>query len=136
LIVDDDPEVRFLYSRLLKKYFRLVVAEDGEVGLARALETGPDLILTDQNMPICTGVEMVKRMRQIAALQQIPIVVSSAYLNEELEKQFTALGIEHFLDKPCLGDELAKIASIPLTRSIPRTGPGGMATSVKGKAPA
>jgi CheY-like chemotaxis protein len=112
LIVDDDPEIRFLYCALLKKHFRLIVANDGEAGLNRALEAAPDLILTDQNMPICSGVEMVKRLRQIPALQQIPIIVSSAYLNAELERQFTALGIEHFLDKPCLGEELLKIASI------------------------
>jgi CheY-like chemotaxis protein len=117
LIVDDDPEIRFLYCALLKKHFRLIVANDGEAGLNRALEAAPDLILTDQNMPICSGVEMVQRLRQIPALQQIPIIVSSAYLNAELEQQFTALGIEHFLDKPCLGEELLKIASMQLKRS-------------------
>jgi CheY-like chemotaxis protein len=129
LIVDDDPEIRFLYTAILKKHFRLVVAEDGEVGLARALETPPDLILTDQNMPGCTGVEMVKRMRQISALRQIPIVVSSAYLNEELEKQFAALGIEHFLDKPCQRAELVRIVSITLIKDQSMTHPRGLAPS-------
>ncbi len=110
LIVDDDPDIRQLYSVLLKKHFRLMVANDGDTGLALALEVAPDLILTDQNMPICSGVEMLKRMREVPALQQVPVVVSSAYLNPELEKQFAALGVQYFLDKPCRGEELLKIA--------------------------
>jgi CheY-like chemotaxis protein len=114
LIVDDDPEITYLYGALLKKYFRLMMAADGEAGLKRALEAAPDLIVTDQNMPLCTGVEMVTRMRQIPALQQIPIIVSSGYLNDRLEEQFVALGVEHFLDKPCLGEDLLKIASLHL----------------------
>jgi CheY-like chemotaxis protein len=129
LIVDDDPEIRYLYSVLLKKYFRLIGAEDGEAGLTRALEVTPDLILTDQNMPVCTGVEMVQRMHQIPALQQVPIVVSSGYMNAELEKQFAALGVRHFLDKPCRGEDLVKILSMHLTKGSPRAQARGLAPS-------
>jgi CheY-like chemotaxis protein len=120
LIVDDDPDIRHLYVALFKKHYRLIQAEDGEAGLARALEARPDLILTDQNMPLCTGLEMVTRIRQSSDLQSVPIVVSSAYLNPALEKQFRALGVEHFLDKPCRGDELLKIVSAQSSRSRSR----------------
>ncbi len=115
LIVDDDPDIRHLYCRVLTKYFRVVMAHNGETGLARALETVPDLVLTDQNMPVCSGLEMVKRMREIPALHRVQVIVSSAYMNAELKEQFTALGVQHFFDKPCGRSELVRIASLDRT---------------------
>jgi CheY-like chemotaxis protein len=111
LVVEDDPDMQHLYRVLLTKCFRVVVAPDGEVGLTRALEIRPALILTDQNMPICTGLEMVRRMRAIPALRHIQVLVSSAYMNPELEREFAALGVKHFLNKPCSREELLHIVS-------------------------
>jgi CheY-like chemotaxis protein len=64
------------------------------------------------------------RMRQIPALRHVPIVVSSGYMNAELEEQFAAMGVKHFLDKPCCGEELVKVASMQIASDHVQGTPG------------
>jgi CheY-like chemotaxis protein len=115
LIVEDDSNLRFLYAELLKNHFRITEAEDGESGLSKASELLPDCILTDHRMPRCTGVEMVERIRNIPALQRIPIVVTSGCLDPASHKRFIQQGVTCFLDKPVRCDELLAILAGPAT---------------------
>jgi CheY-like chemotaxis protein len=105
--VDDEFGIADTLSSILTdEGYRVVVAMNGEQGLARMAEVMPDLVLVDFMMPVMSGPEMVREMRASADLRAIPVVmmsaVAEAMVREECE--FTA-----FLRKPFDLEALLKI---------------------------
>jgi CheY-like chemotaxis protein len=79
LVVDDEPDQRFLTRRVLERAGHEVKdAENGAVGLAVASDWTPDLIITDLMMPVMDGPELIRRLRRDPATARIPIVATSA----------------------------------------------------------
>jgi YesN/AraC family two-component response regulator len=106
LIVDD--EVGFLrsvadgFSGCSK--FRCVTAHNGKEAL-RVLETVEvDLMVTDLVMPEMDGFELIGIMKK--DYPSVPVIVISAYLDNEVESGLRALGIDHYLEKPLDFEEL------------------------------
>ena len=80
LVVEDNADARDLLALVLtSEGFTIITAENGLAGLALAKAERPDLIITDISMPILDGVEMIKQIREIPELENIPIVAVSAY---------------------------------------------------------
>jgi two-component system chemotaxis response regulator CheY len=78
LVVDDEPDERFLVGRALKKQGHdVTVAENGAAGLRAAQEERPDLIVTDIMMPVMDGVELIRQLRGDPATAGIPILAAS-----------------------------------------------------------
>jgi CheY-like chemotaxis protein len=78
LVVDDEPDERFLVGRTLKKQGHdVTVAENGAAGLRAALERIPDLVVTDVMMPVMDGIEFIRRLRADPATAGIPILAAS-----------------------------------------------------------
>ena len=99
LCVEDEAGIRRRLVRTLEYYFDEVLeAANGEEGLDRFYETRPDLILTDIEMPHSSGVEMVRLIRQID--RHVPIVMVTAYSNEEYLLELINLNISHYILKP------------------------------------
>lgn len=64
LIVEDEPEIRGLYARKMTESGYIVLnAQDGEEGLALALEKRPDILLLDYMLPKMNGLDMLKKLR-------------------------------------------------------------------------
>jgi CheY-like chemotaxis protein len=82
LIIEDDDETRELLRMALEKRgYQVTVAEDGVRGYDTALFLKPDLIVTDIQMPGADGVHVVRRVRDTATLEKIPILVTTAFGN-------------------------------------------------------
>ena len=78
LVVDDEPDERFLVGRALRKQGHdVTVAENGAAGLKVAQEWVPDLIVTDIMMPVMDGVEFIGRLRGDPATAGIPILAAT-----------------------------------------------------------
>ena len=78
LVVDDEPDERFLVGRALRKQGHdVTVAENGAAGLKVAQEWVPDLVVTDIMMPVMDGVEFIRRLRGDPAVAGIPILAAS-----------------------------------------------------------
>jgi CheY-like chemotaxis protein len=78
LVVDDEPDERFLVSRTLRKQGHdVTVAENGAAGLKAAQERVPDLVVTDVMMPVMGGIEFIRRLRGDRATAGIPILAVS-----------------------------------------------------------
>jgi two-component system, chemotaxis family, chemotaxis protein CheY len=58
-----------------------VTAEDGSAGLDTADTERPDLIITDVNMPVMNGIEMIRRLREQDGFASVPIMAITAYGN-------------------------------------------------------
>jgi CheY-like chemotaxis protein len=78
LVVDDEPDERFLVRRaLMGQGHDVTVAENGAAGLKAAREQLPDLVVTDVMMPVMDGVEFIRRLRGDPATAGIPILAAS-----------------------------------------------------------
>ena len=100
LFVEDEKELRDIISDTLNKLqANFVTATNGVEGL-EALKNNPDLdlIVTDINMPLMNGLEMIEQIR--ANNKNLPIIIMSAHTETEYIKNAQALGISEYLLKP------------------------------------
>ena len=78
LVVDDEPDERFLLRRILEREgYEVLDASDGAAALAIVHESPPDLIMTDMMMPVMDGPELIRRLRNDPATAGIPILAST-----------------------------------------------------------
>jgi CheY-like chemotaxis protein len=109
LSVDDNEIIRFLVASALKPYDCLVCeAVNGEEGLAAALREKPDLIVLDNSMPVMDGIEMLSQLRKNAEFAATPVIMLTAWSDQDHLRQTTALGIRDYLVKPFTKVQLAE----------------------------
>jgi len=78
LVVDDEPDERFLVGRVLRREgYEVVVAGDGAAALAVLREGQLDLVVTDIMMPVMDGAELIRRLRADQSTKAIPILAAS-----------------------------------------------------------
>jgi len=114
LLVEDNEMNRDMLSRrLLRKGFEVVIAEDGALGVARAISDSPALILMDMSLPVIDGWEATRRLKADAATAHIPIIALTAHAMSEDRDKAMAAGCDDYDTKPIdLERLLAKIASL------------------------
>lgn len=79
LLVDDDSNVRDALGAVLDSAGHdVTIAQDGAEALRVATETRPDIIVTDVMTTSMDGPEMIRRIRTVAALRHVPVVMMSA----------------------------------------------------------
>jgi len=107
LVVEDEPSQRLMLQRILEKQSAQVfLAENGDEGLRKAAEQFPDLILLDERMPVMTGLEMCKKLKELEVTKSIPIIfLTAADSPHEIVEHFE-LGAELHLSKPINAKEL------------------------------
>jgi len=107
LVVDDKWENRLLLVHLLKPLgFDIIEASNGKAGLELIHEIQPDLVLTDLVMPVMDGFELVRQIRQLPAMLQIPIIALSASVLEEEYPDTILAGCNVCLMKPVRAEQL------------------------------
>jgi len=93
LIVDDDPDICFALRTLMQvEGWETGEAMSGEEALERLDElTGFDAIVLDYRMPGLTGIELARNLRAEGNFP--PMILCSAYLNDDVEAEARALGV-------------------------------------------
>jgi two-component system cell cycle response regulator DivK len=101
LLVEDNEMNRDMLSRrLIRRGFDVVVAVDGESGVVSAQTELPDLIVMDMSLPILDGWEATKRLKQITATQNIPIIGCSAHAMVGDRERGIEAGCDDYDTKP------------------------------------
>jgi ligand-binding sensor domain-containing protein/signal transduction histidine kinase/DNA-binding response OmpR family regulator len=100
LIVEDNVELRNYLKNELKKEYKVLVAENGQVGLELALQKLPDLILTDVIMPIMNGLELCKNIKADLKTSHIPLMMLSAKALVKDRLEGIDSGADMYLSKP------------------------------------
>ena len=102
LVVDDRWENTSVMVNLLEPLgFEVMEAENGQDGLAKAMEWQPDLIITDLSMAVMDGHEMLAQLRQSAKIpNELVVIVSSASVFESDRQKSIQAGANDFLPKP------------------------------------
>jgi DNA-binding response OmpR family regulator len=104
LVVDDDIAIRLLNAdMLMRSGYEVDTAEDGESGWEALQVKNYDLLITDNNMPKVSGVELVKKLH--AARMALPVIMASGTIPEELDQQ-PGLQVAATLLKPFTCDKL------------------------------
>lgn len=100
LIVEDNAQISGFISQILRDRYTTFTAENGRSGLAIAASIIPDLIIVDEMMPIMSGLEMVRRIKQQPRLSSIPVIMLTAKSDNKTENESIKLGIDVFMAKP------------------------------------
>ncbi|MBN8730048.1 MAG: response regulator transcription factor [Acidobacteria bacterium] len=105
LVIDDDAELCDLLKEFLtRESFEVDAAHDGEAGLKRALETGPDIVVLDVMLPKADGFTVLRRLREKS---RVPVLMLTAR-GEDMDRILgLELGADDYLAKPFNPRELA-----------------------------
>lgn len=101
LLVEDNEMNRDMLSRRLeRKGYQVVVAVDGEEGMAKARAETPDLILMDMSLPVVDGWEATRRLKTAPETRAIPIIALTAHAMAGDREQALAAGADDYDTKP------------------------------------
>src|SRR6185369_2670070 len=105
LLVDDEAQMRELHADLLNDAgYNVDTAPDGIVAWNTLNEISYDLLITDNNMPRLSGLDLIKRVRSEG--MSLPIILASGTIQMEELNQNPQLRIDAVLHKPFLMEEL------------------------------
>lgn len=117
LLVEDNEMNRDMLSRrLIRKDYRVVIAEDGQQGIERAALEHPDLILMDLSLPVLDGWEAIRILKQSPELRDIPVIALTAHAMVSDQEKAYAAGCDDFDTKPIDLNRLLEKISAALTK--------------------
>src|SRR5579859_3625476 len=107
LVVDDAPVDRLVTGATIDQMpgWRAVYAESGADALAAIARDRPRIVLTDLNMPGMDGLALVAEVRR--SYPAVPVVLMTAYGNEEIALEALQAGAASYVPKKCLERDLA-----------------------------
>jgi two-component system chemotaxis response regulator CheY len=115
LVVDDFSTMRRIVRNLLKElgYSNVDEAEDGAMALSKLKNEQFDFVISDWNMPVMNGLDMLKSIRADAALAKLPVLMVTAEAKKENIIAAAQAGANGYVVKPftaaTLDEKLAKI---------------------------
>ena len=123
LIIDDEEIIHSTARRILGDGYQVVARSTGEEGLAFIERNEPDLILLDIMMIGMDGFEVLKRLRSMAGMSEIPVIFLTGVESEEIEVKCFKAGAWDFVRKPFIAEVLRQrvkhtIALSRLQRSL------------------
>ena len=130
LLVEDNEMNRDMLSRRLQRRgYEVILAFDGESGVAMARTDAPDLVLMDMSLPVLDGWEATRRLKADPATRHIPVIALTAHaMSSDRDKALEA-GCDDYDTKPIeLPRLLVKIATL-LGQGDGETATGGQLTS-------
>jgi two-component system alkaline phosphatase synthesis response regulator PhoP len=101
LVVDDEPEIlELLQYNFNKRGLEVSVARNGQEGLELIENDPPQIIVLDIMMPVMSGIEMCRKLRQQEQFKNIPVLFLSATNDDMLILSAMSAGGNHFVSKP------------------------------------
>lgn len=107
LIVDDNPDLRSYVSGILREQgYQTWMARNGAEGYQMAQTLRPYLIVTDLMMPLVSGLDLIRMIREDEDLKGTPIVLLTAKVDEDTRIEGAERGADAYLSKPFNDREL------------------------------
>ncbi len=100
LIVEDEPDIRFLLNDILKDEYIVYEAEDGRKALELIEKIVPDIVICDVMMPNMGGLELCNKMKNAPATCQVPFIILSARGSEDHHMEGYEVGADAYIAKP------------------------------------
>ncbi len=125
VVVDDTMMVRELQRSILERGgYAVRTASDGAEAMAMLSETPADLVVTDVEMPILDGLQLIKNMRAHSRLANVPVLIVSSHGSEEDRQRGLDAGADGYIVKTSF-DEAGLLSAVSrlLGRSVSVTSP-------------
>jgi DNA-binding response OmpR family regulator len=107
LVVDDHPAmIRLIADALTGAGYAVISAEDGQAGLVAVGEHHPDLVILDLSLPVMTGLQVLRALRNQAETQGLPVIVLTGRDGAADTLDCWMGGADRYLVKPCSMEEL------------------------------
>jgi len=107
LVIDDDKYARSISKKILSEFkYEVETVEDGYKGLKIMSDFHPDVVLLDLMMPGISGIEVLKKKREIPELDDIRVIMVSAYSEIKQVQTTLSLGATDYLIKPATSKQL------------------------------
>ncbi|NQU76981.1 MAG: response regulator [Planctomycetes bacterium] len=111
VVVDDEPHIcHVLALKLARGGFEVMIAGDGEEALDLCLAEKPDLLITDYQMPVMSGLELCRRLRQEPSTADVPAIMLTARGFDLDESETAQTGIAAIMSKPFSPAEVLQAA--------------------------
>jgi CheY-like chemotaxis protein len=110
LVIEDNADVMRYLKDVLQKDYVVLSAENGEEGIAKALQEIPDLIISDVMMPKMDGYEVCDALKQDERTSHIPLILLTAKAGHEDKLQGLRKKADEYITKPFYPRELLLIA--------------------------
>ncbi|WP_375769707.1 response regulator [Archangium gephyra] len=124
LVVDDYDDAREMYAEYLEFLgYQVQTARDGQEAIQMAQQSHPDVILMDLSLPVVSGWEATRLLKQDARTSHIPVMALTGHVLPAHTEKAREAGCDEFVSKPALPDTVAdKIrALLQKTGSKPRS---------------
>jgi CheY-like chemotaxis protein len=107
LIADDTQDSRELYGLYLSHAgYTVELAADGLSAVASAIAFRPDVIVMDLAMPGLDGIAATRHLKADARTRRIPVILLTGYPFQAIQRGALEQGVDRFLTKPCLPEDL------------------------------
>ena len=107
LAVDDSASMRAMVSLTLESAgYNIISANDGDQALEKAIESNPDLVLTDVNMPNMDGITLIRELRKLPKYKFTPMLMLTTESSAEKKKEGKLAGATGWLVKPFNPEQL------------------------------
>jgi two-component system cell cycle response regulator DivK len=103
-VVEDNADNRLLLQAILGDQFDLVEYDNGRDALAGLATQRPDLVLLDISLPDMHGTEILKRIRESATLQSLPVIALTAHAMTGDREKFLEAGFDDYITKPIVDE--------------------------------
>jgi two-component system NtrC family response regulator len=110
LVVDDEPNSLFALSRILEdEGYRVITAQNGKSALGKLKKDMVNVIVTDERMPDCGGMELLKEVKR--RYESIPVILLTAFGSVDMAVEALKEGAFYFFEKP-VADNLERFITI------------------------
>ena len=110
LLVEDDPDARYIYASCLRHAgFKVIPVATAREAAEAAQKRAPEIVVLDRRLPDRDGLDLARQWRRFAAttMARVPIVILTAFTAKSDIEAALAAGCDAFLGKPCPGHVLA-----------------------------
>lgn len=119
LVIDDADVIRNSLKKFLSDYnIEVITSNDGLEGLQKAVEYKPQLIILDLMMPNLDGIKMLRVLKVLENVKQIPVIVISGHTNKENVVAATEAGAEKIVSKPLSKESMIRAIDDVLGKSF------------------
>ena len=108
LVVDDFATMRRILKNILKQigFTKIIDADDGSTALAMLKKNKVDLIISDWNMPMVSGLELLKAVRSDESIKDMPFLMVTAESQKDSVVQAIQAGVSNYVVKPFTPDTI------------------------------
>jgi len=110
VIAEDFENTRWVIEFSLKKLdAEILKAENGEIALRYFDGRNIDLLISDLNMPVLNGIDLVKQVKQLDEYRHLPVIMLTTEVNPEKKKAAEEAKISFWVQKPFKQEQFQKI---------------------------